>query len=114
MSSADVAAVSVVVMTVVLLGGRMMVRRTRGDSFSRAETVTAIGLIAISFSVIALLRTESLIFLLPVVLLLLGIVMVSTERNRTMGRLAAISAYGAVAIGVITIVIAVARAVGGA
>ena len=107
MSSANAAAVAVVLMTIVLLGGRMLVRGSRGNSFSLNEAVTAIGLIAIALTIIALSRSDSLIYLLPVALIALGILMLSAERNRTMGRLAAITAYGAIALGVISVVISV-------
>jgi hypothetical protein len=109
MTSADAAAFGVLVIVPLALVARALVRRSRGQPFTRDELVTAVGAIGLGLVAIALTRSPSIAVLLPAGLAGFGLLLVIQTRAQPVGGSLAGLGYAAIAAGALGLVVAIVR-----
>ena len=84
MTSADAAAITVTVMIPFLIGGRYVVRRSRGEAINGGEIATALGALAIAAAFVALTRAPARLvtLALPSAMTMFGVALLWLERRR--------------------------------
>ena len=79
MTSADATALAVLVFMPIVLVTRALLRRSRGQPFTRDELVTVVVAIAITLAAVALFRSAWVAILLPGALAGFGLLLVGRE-----------------------------------
>jgi hypothetical protein len=113
MTSADAAAIAVIVMAPLLVMGRIVVRRSRGEGFTSAELATTLGVLGVAVALVALTRAPGALvtLALPSAIMALGLVVLWMERrNVAMGRPKRFLGFGAVVVGISGLIVAIVRA----
>ena len=109
MSSADAAAITLLVFVPVVLTARLLVRRSRGLPFTSDEALTVVGAIVIALIALALTRSSWAPILLPIGMVGFGVLLVvQTQGKPETGSTVGVG-YAAIAIGVLSLILGVVR-----
>jgi hypothetical protein len=113
MTSADAAAITVIVMAPLLVAGRIIVRNSRGEAFTPQELATALGGLAVAAALVTFTRAPARLVMLalPSVIISLGLVALWNERRPGGGdRTRQSIGSAAVVAGIVGLIVAIVRA----